>query len=133
MFFILFFLLNVNGICEGQTITIRYIGNSETTINLTYLFIELGNSTVALNKSNRILTFESNTPQIIKCDDISRNTIIYVEPNETIDIDVDNRGMLLYNSKKSSFRAFDSGHLARQTGLLRSTCHAGCLNSGGEN
>jgi len=106
--FILFFLLNVNGICEGQTISIRYIGNSETTINLTYLFIELGNSTVALNKSNRILTFESNTPQIIKCDDISRNTIIYVEPNETIDIDVDNRGMLLYNSKKSSFRALES-------------------------
>lgn len=101
-------LLNVNGICKGQTITIRYIGNSDVSIHLVYSFIELGNSTSTLNKTNPILSFESNNPQIIKCVDAYRNTAIYVEPNETIDIDIDNRGLLQYKSAKYSYRYFES-------------------------
>ncbi len=108
-FSIAIFLLSIiHCLLYGQNIVIKYVGNSNTSINLTYLYRELGNSTATLNRSNRMLTIKSNKPEFINCNDIMRSTIIYAEPNEIIDIDINDKGLLIYKCNKSPIRKFES-------------------------
>ena len=109
--FILFFFLNVNGICEGQNITFRYVGNTDESINLGYQYQELGISYTVLSKENRTLILETAKPQIINCIDINRFTPIYAEPNETIDIKINRNGLIEYSSANNPMRATESGFL----------------------
>jgi len=102
------FLLNVFQYSYGQNIIIKYVGNSDNSINLTYKYTELGNSFTTLNRNNRILSIKSNDPQGFKCNDISRYTFIYAEPNETIDLNLNEKGLIVYSCSKSPYRKLES-------------------------
>ncbi len=101
-------ILNTLVYLNGQNIVIKYVGNSENSINLTCLYSELGNNISTLTKTNRILTIKSNKPQCINCVDRFRNSFIYAEPNETIYLDINKRGLIIYSCAKSPCRKFES-------------------------
>lgn len=92
----------------SQQIVLKYVGTSAIDINLTYNYRELSNEYTILNKKNRLLIIETNKAETIICDDISRNTIIYAEPNDTIEIDLNNKGLIIYSCKKTAFRKGES-------------------------
>jgi len=100
--------LNTFECINAQNITIEYIGNADSSINLTFQYSELSNSVTTLNKSNRKLIINTNNPQCIACIDIQRFTFIYAEPNETIDICLNNKGLLTYSCTKSHYRKLES-------------------------
>jgi len=73
-----------------------------------YLYAETGNGYSTLSKENRILTIKTNVAQIIKCVDINRSTFIYAEPNETIEFDINKKGLIEYHCKTSPIRNLES-------------------------
>jgi len=103
--FVILLLSIVNS--NGKNIILKFIGDTGT-ISLSYLYREIGNSTSMLNNKNRTVIIETETPQFIKCDDFSRNTLIYAEPDEQIEIDIMADGLISYSSKQSSTRKFES-------------------------
>jgi thiol-disulfide isomerase/thioredoxin len=93
---------------NSQNIVIKYIGSSNESINLSYNYRELSNEYTVLNKNNRYLNIKSNHEETILCDDDKRNTQIFAKPNDTIKIDLNNKGLIIYSSNNSEYRKNES-------------------------
>lgn len=92
----------------AQTSTIKYMGNSDENILLTDVVIKSLTSPAVLNKNHRELVIESNSPTTLLCNQITRNTQIFVLPNETIEFDLNNRGLINYYCKTNPYRKLES-------------------------
>ncbi|WP_158626851.1 TlpA disulfide reductase family protein [Flavobacterium sp. GT3R68] len=92
----------------SQNIVVKYVGSSSNAINLRYNHRELSDNYTVLNKDNRYLVIKSNKEETILCDDIVRSTFIYAQPNDTIDIDLNKKGLITYSSKNSVYRKNES-------------------------
>ena len=104
---IIIFSLNLN-LVNSQSIVIKYVGSSNESINLSYNYRELNNEYTVLNRSNRYLVIKSNYEKTILCDDVKRNTLIFAQPNDTIEIDLDDKGLITYKSNNSEYRKNES-------------------------
>ncbi|TDE52700.1 TlpA family protein disulfide reductase [Flavobacterium sp. GT3P67] len=92
----------------SQNIVVKYVGSSSNSINLRYNYRELSDNYTVLNKDNRYLVIKSNKEQTIMCDDAIRSTLIYAQPNDTIEIDLNKKGLITYSSKNSVYRKIES-------------------------
>jgi len=92
----------------AQKVSINYVGNSDVSIDLDYMYQEFGTSYATLSKENKTLTVETKSPQIVKCVDVNRFTPIYAEPNEVIDIEINKKGLIEYSCKTNPIRSFES-------------------------
>lgn len=105
---VLFLFISPSILFSQKKIIIKYVGSSDAEINLTYNYRELSNDYCVLNKENSVLVLNSDKPETFMCDDIIRKTIIYAEPNDTIEIDLNQKGLIVYSCKNSAFRKTES-------------------------
>lgn len=93
---------------HSQNIFIKYTGNSDDAIMLTCHSIESLQTPTVLNKSNRVLEVPSSNSTTLLCNQIARNTLIYAAPNETIELDINNKGLLHYYCNSNQYRKLES-------------------------
>ncbi|WP_289658888.1 thioredoxin-like domain-containing protein [Flavobacterium panacagri] len=104
---LLFLLISIASF--AQQITIKYVGNKETVINLTSQSRENIYDRAVLNTNNRELKVDNNST--ISCNDINRATSIYALPNETIEFDLDDKGLIHYYCNENPIRKSESEFL----------------------
>jgi thiol-disulfide isomerase/thioredoxin len=93
----------------SQNILVKYVGNKDEHINLSYSSRDnLVNRTV-LSKSNR--TLKTDAEATIICDDMNRSTLIYAQPNEAIDFVINEKGLISYSCKTNHYRKSESEFL----------------------
>jgi thiol-disulfide isomerase/thioredoxin len=93
---------------HSQNIFIKYIGNSDDAIMLTCHSIESLQTPTVLNKNNRFLEVPTSNSTTLLCNQITRNTLIYAAPNETIELDINNKGLLHYYCNSNRYRKLES-------------------------
>ncbi|MBB4802742.1 thiol-disulfide isomerase/thioredoxin [Flavobacterium nitrogenifigens] len=93
----------------AQQITIKYVGNNEGVINLTSESRENIYDRAVLNTKNRELIVDNDCS--IFCNDIFRNTSIFAAPNETLEFDVDEKGLIHYSCASNPIRKSESEFL----------------------
>jgi thiol-disulfide isomerase/thioredoxin len=103
--FLIFF---VSTFSFSQGIFIKYIGNSEDNIVLTCQSLESLQSPISLNKNNRDLKITLSSPTTVLCNQIYRNTLIYALPNETIEFDLNEKGLINYYCLSNGYRKLES-------------------------
>ncbi len=104
---VLFFLISAN--LFSQHITIKYVGNNETVINLTSESRENIYDRAVLSPKNRELIVDNNSS--IFCNDIYRCTSIYATNNEILEFDIDAKGLIHYYCASNPIRKSESEFL----------------------
>lgn len=92
----------------SQNIFIKYVGDIENNIILTCQSVELLQSPTVLNKNNRNLKIRLDSPTTLLCNQIKRNTLIYASPNETIELDLNDKGLINYSCPSNKYRKLES-------------------------
>ncbi len=105
---VLLFLL-ISTASFAQQITIKYVGNKEIVINLTSQSRENIYDRAVLSLNNRELKVDNNSA--IFCNDINRGTSIYASPNETLEFDIDEKGLIHYSCTENPIRKSESEFL----------------------
>lgn len=100
--------LLISSLSFSQNITIKYIGDNEHNIVLTCQSIESLQSPTILNKNQRDLKFTLNSPTTLLSNQIYRNTLIYISPNETIVFDINDKGLINYSCPSNKYRKLES-------------------------
>jgi thiol-disulfide isomerase/thioredoxin len=93
---------------HSQNIFIKYIGNSNDAIMLTCHSIESLQTPTVLSKNNRFLEVPTSNSTTLLCNQIARNTLIYAAPNETIELTINDKGLLLYYCSSNQYRKLES-------------------------
>lgn len=101
-------LLLTSSLSFSQNINVKYIGDNEDDIVLTCQSIESLQTPTILNKSNRDLKFILNSPTTLLCNQIYRNTLIYASLDETIELDINYKGLIDYSSPSNKYRKLES-------------------------
>lgn len=104
----IFLLFLISTFSFSQNIFIKYIGDSEDNILLTCQSIESLHTPTVLNKNNRNLKFTLNCPTTLLCNQIYRNTLIFSLPNETIEFDINDKGLINYSCPSNKYRKLES-------------------------
>jgi thiol-disulfide isomerase/thioredoxin len=91
-----------------QNITLKYIGEKDSLISLDYDANNNVEIRTKLDEENKILTFYSKNHTTLFCPKINRRTLIYAEPNDTIEVKLDKNGLILYTSKNNKYRKTES-------------------------
>ncbi len=107
----LFLLLFVSAFTKAQQITFNFEEQNNDRINFSYGFRDLINSYTILSKINKKLILETSNEEIITSDDISRNTIIYAEPGDIINICLNKKGLIVYYCPNNKYRANESNFI----------------------
>jgi len=101
------FLL-ISTLTFSQNIILKYNGNNREVINVTYEFRDGSSTFTYLNNDNKTLKLKADIGITIQCNDITRNTLIYAAPNETIEFDVNNKGLINYYCNANKYRKLES-------------------------
>lgn len=104
---LLFLLISFTSIAKH--ITIKYVGNRQDVINLTSQSRENAYDRAVLSVKNRELIVDNNS--IVFSNDINRATFIYAAPNETIEFDTDETGLIHYYCTNNPIRKLESEFL----------------------
>lgn len=75
---------------------------------LTCHSIETMQTPNVLNKNNNILEIPLSNPTTLFCNQITRNTMIYAAPNETIELNINEKGLLNYYCNSNPYRKSES-------------------------
>ncbi|WJS93190.1 thioredoxin-like domain-containing protein [Flavobacterium johnsoniae] len=105
--FLLLFLISAT--LFSQQITVKYVGNSEGIINLTSESRANIYDRAVLSTKNRELIVDNDCS--IFCNDIYRGTFIYAAPNETLEFDIDAKGLIHYYCASNPIRKSESDFL----------------------
>ncbi|MCZ8088994.1 TlpA disulfide reductase family protein [Flavobacterium sp.] len=97
------------GIC--QTTVVKYIGQNDDKIILSYNFIEFDDDTVVLDTINRMLSVNCSDFSVFSSNDISRRTVIFSECNDTIDFFINTKNQICYSSSNNKFRKLESDYI----------------------
>ena len=101
-------LFLISTLSFSQNITINYIGDSEDNIVLTCQSIEMLRTPVVVNSNNRILKMKIDYPTVLLCNQVFRNTLIFAAPNETIEFDINEKGLIRYYCNFNKYRKSES-------------------------
>ena len=102
------FLLLISTFSFSQNSFIKYVGNGEDDIMLSCQSVEFLQTPVVLNKTNRTLEIKLEAQTSLVCNQFFRNTMIYVLPNEIIEFDVNDKGLINYYCKSNHYRKLES-------------------------
>ncbi len=75
---------------------------------LTCHSIESLHNPIVLNKNNRDLKLSLSNSTTLLCNQITRNTMIYVAPNETIELNINEKGLINYYCNSNKYRKLES-------------------------
>lgn len=103
-----FLLFLISSLSFSQNLIIKYSGDSDDTILLTCQAIEALNSPTVLSKNNRNLKIALDGPTTLLCNQVTRNTLIYAFPNETIEFDINEKGLINYYCSSNKYRKLES-------------------------
>ncbi|WP_343590569.1 hypothetical protein [Flavobacterium sp.] len=103
------FLFLISATLFSQQITIKYVGNSEGVINLTSESRTNIYDRAVLSTKNRELIIDNDCS--IFCNDIYRGTFIYAAPNDTLEFDIDAKGLIHYYCASNPIRKSESEFL----------------------
>jgi thiol-disulfide isomerase/thioredoxin len=103
--FLLFF---ISSFSFSQNIFIKYVAESDNNILLTCQSVTFLQSPTVLTKNNRELKIASDSPITLLCNQIRRNTLIYALPNETIKLDINDKGLIDYCCDTNKYRKLES-------------------------
>ncbi|WP_281238669.1 TlpA family protein disulfide reductase [Flavobacterium praedii] len=103
--FLIFFISSYS---FSQNIFIKYIGNTDDAIMLTCQSLESLQSPFVFNKNNRDLKITLDRSTTLLCNQVTRNTLIYVSPNETIEFDINKNGLISYYCNSNKYRKSES-------------------------
>jgi hypothetical protein len=98
----------ISSLSFSQNIIIKYSGDNDETILLTCQALESLNSPTALSKNNRDLKIPLDSPTTLLCNQVTRNTLIYAYPNEIIEFDINEKGLIKYYCKSNKYRKLES-------------------------
>lgn len=98
----------ISSLSFSQNIIIKYSGDNDETILLTCQAVESLNSPTALSKNNRDLKIPLDSPTTLLCNQVTRNTLIYAYPNEIIEFDINEKGLIKYYCKSNKYRKLES-------------------------
>jgi thiol-disulfide isomerase/thioredoxin len=101
-------LFLISTLSFSQKITINYIGDSEDNIVLTCQSIEMLRTPMVVNSNNRILKMKIDYPTVLLCNQVFRNTLIFAAPNETIEFDINEKGLIRYYCNSNKYRKSES-------------------------
>ena len=101
-------LFLISTLSFSQNITINYIGDSEDNIVLTCQSIEMLRTPMVVNSNNRILKMKIDYPTVLLCNQVFRNTLIFAAPNETIEFDINEKGLIRYYCNFNKYRKSES-------------------------
>ena len=101
-------LFLISTLSFSQNITINYIGDSEDNIVLTCQSIEMLRTPMVVNSNNRILKMKIDYPTVLLCNQVFRNTLIFAAPNETIEFDINEKGLIRYYCNSNKYRKSES-------------------------
>ena len=101
-------LFLISTLSFSQKITINYIGDSEDNIVLTCQSIEMLRTPMVVNSNNRILKMKIDYPTVLLCNQVFRNTLIFAAPNETIEFDINEKGLIRYYCNFNKYRKSES-------------------------
>jgi hypothetical protein len=106
--FLLFLISLISSLSFSQNIIIKYSGDSDDTILLTCQAIEALSSPTVLSKNNRNLKIALDSPTTLLCNQVTRNTLIYASPNEIIEFDINEKGLINYYCSSNKYRKLES-------------------------
>lgn len=101
-------LFLISSLTFSQNITIKYSGDSDNTILLTCQAVEVLQSPTVLNKENRNLKITLDSPTTLLCNQVTRNTLIFALPNETIEFYINEKGLINYYCDSNKYRKLES-------------------------
>jgi thiol-disulfide isomerase/thioredoxin len=102
----IFFL--VSTISFSQEIVLKYIGEKKESIPFVCQGVPALNTPTGLNNDNRTLKIKIQSPTVIKCLNFNKQTPIFALPNETIEFDINEKGLINYSSKINKYRQSES-------------------------
>jgi thiol-disulfide isomerase/thioredoxin len=103
-----FLLFLMSSLSFSQNIFIKYSGDNDDTILLTCQAVEALSSPAILNKDNRNLKITLDSPTTLLCNQVTRNTLIYAFPNEIIELDINEKGLINYYCNSNKYRKLES-------------------------
>lgn len=106
IFLLIVLLSNFDNKANSQ-ILIKYL-NAESIINLTYNYREIGDEFTTLSKKNNSLLLKTEKPVSLISNDITHKTLIYAEPGDTINLEINKKGLISYYSKNNKYRKNES-------------------------
>jgi hypothetical protein len=101
-------LFLISSFSFSQNISIQYVGDGDHNILLTCQVVESLQSPTVLGKNNRNLKIALVSPTTLLCNQIKRNTLIYVSPNEIINLDINAKGLIDYWCDTNKYRKLES-------------------------
>ena len=63
---------------------------------------------MVVNSNNRILKMKIDYPTVLLCNQVFRNTLIFAAPNETIEFDINEKGLIRYYCNFNKYRKSES-------------------------
>lgn len=101
-------LFLISSFSFSQNISIQYVGDGDHNILLTCQVVESLKSPTVIGKNNRNLKIALVSPTTLLCNQIKRNTLIYVSPNEIINLDINAKGLIDYWCDTNKYRKLES-------------------------
>jgi thiol-disulfide isomerase/thioredoxin len=101
-------LILLTNLVLSQNITLKYTGNVESTIELSYDSNNNINNIADINNENKTLTFQSKNQTTLFCSNVRSRTQIYVEPNDIIEFHLNKDEQIEYSSKNNKYRKTES-------------------------
>lgn len=101
-------LILLSTVVVGQNITLKYVGQGDSTIDLSYDSSSNSEIRKILNQENNFFSFPSKNITTIFCPDVRSRTLIFAEPNDTIEINLDKNEVIEYSCKNNKYRASES-------------------------
>lgn len=104
-------LLFLTSLCFSQNIVLKFIGDNDDGISFVGYSEKFVFGPRVFSPSERELVFTLNQPAVIKCTHYKKPTPIFALPNEVIEFDFNEKGLIEYSCKTNKYRATESQYV----------------------
>lgn len=110
-FKIMLCLLFLTSLCFSQNIVLKFIGDNDDGISFVGYSEKFVIGPRGFSPGERELVFKLNQPAVIKCTHFKKATPIFALPNELIEFDFNEKGLIEYSCKTNKYRATESQYV----------------------
>ncbi|CAM2928210.1 Thiol-disulfide isomerase or thioredoxin [Flavobacterium succinicans] len=104
-------LLFLTSLCFSQNIVLKFIGDNDDGISFIGYSEKFLIGPRGFSPGERELVFKLNQPAVIKCTHYKKPIPIFALPNEVIEFDFNEKGLIEYSCKTNKYRATESQYL----------------------
>lgn len=104
-------LLFLTSLCFSQNIVLKFIGDNDDGISFVGYSEKFLIGPRGFSPGERELVFKLNQPAVIKCTHFKKATPIFALPNEVIEFDFNEKGLIEYSCKTNKYRATESQYV----------------------